>query len=300
MLNPIESESISLWNIGFYLAVRIRVQAFQASSTESNPKANPQREAFTEAVQHFEKKLQKGLGIVKLEKIHRKFFLDAEQETQLNNFLPSLIDHLGDHASGDEKLFTYSGRCPYQRKKHKTSVGIWYYTLCSKLSSGLPILLYSRPHTAIKSLGETVPTTDVVKDWIDVIHRLGIPKYTVLAFDAYYSTQATIELLHRHQVLFCGGLQKKRFNALSSRITVPSKPGTYSYLYNAGLNQIFVCAFEPKGSIGIKYSICNCFQPPGNDIPVHRLVPRDHVVSLNHRGSYIFRFCFRHLQICSN
>jgi len=75
------------------------------------------------------------LGINKLEMIHRAFTILPSEEEQVNLNLIKLVRQLGDHISGDEKLWAYTGSVGWLRKKAKEKVGIWIYTLCSRLVS---------------------------------------------------------------------------------------------------------------------------------------------------------------------
>ncbi len=98
----------------FYLAVRVRIQAKQPKTTESNPVENPQRDAIKEAGAHFPKKV---IGINKTELYHSLFYLDEGEEMLLNGFIPNVVTRLGNYVSCDEKLFKYGGKFAWKRKK---------------------------------------------------------------------------------------------------------------------------------------------------------------------------------------
>lgn len=263
-----------------YIAIRIRIQAIQKKPKESEQLRNPQRKSFAKAIQHFE---DLGFaGINKIEEIHRQFyFLEPKDELIVNKHLQSIVHQLGgiphcrstfthsclDFVSGDEKLWQFSGRFGWTRKKASTKCGIWYYTLCAKLRHNLPIQIYLRPHAGPTCVDE------IIRDWNEVILSLKSP-WTILAFDAYYTSRASLNELDLTKTLFIAGLQKGRFLEEATAVDdAVKKPGEYCAIYHQEKNHLFVCAYDPISRIAKKFSTTNAFKFVPNAVEMANLIP---------------------------
>jgi hypothetical protein len=159
-----------------YIASRVRIQALQQKPKESNKKHNPLRDQFALASQHFKEKFgaDKGMGINKYENLNSNFTFKVELEKDLNEALLSLVNNIGLHAAGDEKVFHFTGNAGHTRKvDSKKEIGLWIYEMCVMLSCGLPILIFLKCHNSLPTLNESTPTHEIIQMWSTIIRTKG-------------------------------------------------------------------------------------------------------------------------------
>ena len=250
--------------IFMYLAYRTRVQALQNKPKESKKNVHPQKAAFIEAINHFsELHKNEKLGIIKVQQLQSIFYLrhDGEDEIDLCDQLQSCLKQIGECAAGDEKLFHFTGNCGWIRSvSSKKEIGIWIYQLVVSLDGGLPFLCYFRSHTELKSLGESVPTYEVMEEWVCVLEKYGSPK-TCLASDSYYLTQFYVNMMQNRKCPFVSSTQKCRFKEHVDLVKSDvKKPGDFNAIYNKKDNLFFVFHWDPETAIGKKYCMSNALK----------------------------------------
>jgi hypothetical protein len=102
--------------------------------------------------------------------------------------------------------------------------------------------VYFKAHTAVKELDEHIPVDVILNDWADLILHFKSQSFTILVFDAYYTSRIGLDCLIKKGILFCGGVNSTRFPD-QVRQTDVHRPGQHSMLYNTKTNEVFVTAW---------------------------------------------------------
>lgn len=133
-----------------YLAVYTRITALQNVPKESNDTGKKLRMALSEAREHFANKFPTCFlpGVGAMELLMARFNFKKEHMDMISKGYQSAFSHFGSMLAGDEKLLKFTGNssairlCPAKPDR----IGLWFYELCCKLSTGRPVLLYMRIH----------------------------------------------------------------------------------------------------------------------------------------------------------
>ena len=128
-----------------------------------------------------------------------------------------------------------------------------------QLSNGKPFVLYARTHASDKTIGKSIPTSEIIGEWADVVLRLGTPK-TMLVFDSYYLDTAGRNLLLEKDVKFVASVQAHRFVQLTDLVKHKvEKPGQQAGVYKPETAELFVHVWDQNKDIGKKYVYTNAF-----------------------------------------
>lgn len=256
------------------------LQALQEKPQENTKNKNARRTAIAEAQGHFRSKFGvKPPGITLLETFRTNFYIALSDQDEFNKNMHRIIIQLGQFVTGDEKLMRYLGACGYLRKvpNKPDKLGHWHYELTCQvcvflvietlhqaltqhqLSNGKPFLLYARTHASDKTVGKSIPTSEIVGEWADIVLRLGTPQ-TMLVFDSYYLDNAGRNLLLEKDVKFVASVQAHRFERLTDLVKHKvEKPGQQAGVYKPETAELFVHVWDHNKDIGKKYVYSNAF-----------------------------------------
>lgn len=177
-----------------YFACRVWIQA--------NGKLNG--EGIVDCLQRAKKHLQdengvQFVGVDRLYLAHRVFFLrfGEEEEGRLVDLIQETVNSLGQCLCCDEKLFRYVGQHGFVRlvPNKPARLGIWHYQCIVQLANGSQYIIYTRGHNADKKQGQTIPTADIVQDWLAIAEEYG--NNNVLVMDSYYFSKGGRDNSHR-------------------------------------------------------------------------------------------------------
>lgn len=115
---------------------------------------------------------------------------------------------------------------------------------------------------AVSQFNEKVPVDTIMKEWTDIVLKLGITDYTLMTFDSYYTSRKSIELLQSLPgILYLGSIQENKFSPVAGLISDKvTEPKEHESVWNPKTNQIVQCAWAPKDKLGKKFTIANCFR----------------------------------------
>lgn len=268
-----------------YLAIRIRVQGIHEVPQENTKNRDAQRKAFLTASAYFREKFPHSPppGINVLESLHNVLNITPAEENLLSQILQDSIASVGEWVAGDEKLFKFTGKSGWVRlvPNKPDRVGIWIYELTCRvspivcplayltnwcqLSCGKPYLLYVRSHTTNSSVGERIPTSEVVKEWAICVQEKG-KKDSMLVCDSYYLDTAGRALLKELGIKFVCSVRGDRFWPLRDLVKFEvKKSGEWAGIWNKSSKELFVHVWDPNPDIGKKYVLSNAFQPHGKN-----------------------------------
>jgi hypothetical protein len=206
--------SVKVSDIYKTTAMEIRLMAQQCKSVrlEQEEKKDAQLNAFKDAANYFEEKFpgSHAPGVRRTKIIHGMEF-SGKLMTSINKNLTHLLKHLGEYVSGDEKVFSFTGRS-YKVKaiSSKGQKGLWFYELCAVLRNGKSVLLWAKLMGNVTAYGESIPVDTVVRSWVKVIEEYGT-EYTKLSFDSYYFAAASRAVLVNRDIPTIASVAKERF-----------------------------------------------------------------------------------------
>ena len=112
------------------------------------------------------------IGIKKLMVVHSMFYIacGTEVEKKFVKHFESCVESLGQILCGDEKLFWFTANNGFVRQvlSKPAQVGLWHYQAVVPLKYGGIFLIFTQMHNAKKNMGKSIPTVEIVKQWIDI------------------------------------------------------------------------------------------------------------------------------------
>jgi hypothetical protein len=174
---------------------------------------------------------------------------------------------LGQYIAGDEKLFHFTGVSNMVKLilSKPDRIGLWFFELCVKLSTGKVYLLHTRLH---HSDNGPVPSADVVKQWADIIMNTGREieenpnRNTYLCFDSYYMTKDARKYLNDNKVYFTGSCVANHFKPECALVHGhdTDRTGQHSTIYNDTTNELFTYHYDTQKGVGKKYNLSYGFK----------------------------------------
>lgn len=243
------------------LAISIRIQGLQNRPLRNQKNYRPLRNALEEARTHL---IQRFPDVKSYSK--RKFnvlisipIFTAEYYEDISTCFQGIVQSLGDSVAGDEKLFHFTGQSIDIRLvlSKPDRIGLWFYELCSPLSYGGSYLLWTKLHHCDPSIAQSIPTSQVVKSWSDVVKKLGQPE-TILTMDSYYLDRAGKKILADSGVKYIAAITKSRFEPFFN-VTEPkiNKPGQWTGLHNRLTSETVVLHWSNDSNVGKKMVFTN-------------------------------------------
>ncbi|KAJ1424671.1 hypothetical protein B484DRAFT_398213 [Ochromonadaceae sp. CCMP2298] len=242
-----------------FLAVKIRIYGLQACPSESVKKPRPLTCSVNEAKTHFSGlRPNECQDAGRMLKLFTYFLFNQDHCLHLSFNFQQLLEEVGDHVAGDEKLYKFFGdaanivHCPSKPDK----IGHWFYQFMVKLRSGKPYMLVfflrlSKPDLAC----------NVVR-MVDI----GQPG-TILAFDSYYMCKDVRTYLqeHKYQFRYCASVQLKRFkpifNACLREMEKQDadvvKPGDWCSIYRPESEETYSYVWDRQRGVNKKYCLTN-------------------------------------------
>jgi hypothetical protein len=247
-----------------FLAIYIRMQALQQRPTESDKNRRSQTGSYKQAVAYFHDRMPDHLppGNHLVELLHSKLLISPKDEALLTENYLSKVVSLGQWVAGDEKLFKWTGESSWLRMcpNKDDYIGLWFYMLCGRLSSGKSFLLYTKSHTVETVLGGTVYCSQVMSDWGDIVTTKSTEQKTFLVADSYYLDHAGYEILTEKKVPFVCAIQECRFAALAKKARTKSRhEGDTALLYNDDSHDMFVTHWYADAKKGRKFVMSNAY-----------------------------------------
>lgn len=243
------------------LAISIRIQGLQNRPIWNKENKRPLRDAVIEARDHFKETFPRvePLAINKALKLMACALIKKEYFEELSNNFQSLVRSLGEYVAGDEKLLHFTGNSGDIRLvlSKPDRVGLWFYELAMPLSNGRSYMLYIRLHSANKAVGESIPCSEVVKSWANVVQRLGDPN-TLIVFDSYYLDATGRRYLVENNVKFVAAVTKERFANIFDKLKDKvERPGDWAGIHNPITRESAVYYWDKDENISKKLVISN-------------------------------------------
>jgi len=261
-----------------YYAARIYVHGNASKSSARSDRKNPQRDAFVEAKVFLEENSDALLpGILRLEKFHTQFLMEAGDEATLSKIWGDAVLHTSKYTAGDEKLAGYTAHtCGYLRKADKPEkIGTWEGELSGVTSTGLSITFDLRTVTSIAALQESTPVAQMVKERIHALKDVG-GKRIVLVQDKYYTDNTARKALLDANQLFISGLNQSWHTELTSYLKYDvTEAGQHNAAYNKKTKESLVCFFDPNFSER-RTVLSNAFKVKKNKVPSGMVPVYDH------------------------
>ena len=252
-------------------AVYIYICAKQAKPSEARKNGRFRRIQSMQALQFFRSKRpdvdkEKISGIQTTEVLLSRMLFTMDYTEELSKNFRSVVDSVGQHAAGDEKLFHFTGDSPFIRlvPAKPGKVGLWFYELCCKIvadGEGLPFMLDFFMHS---NLGGSVPVQSVVERWAAAIEQIESQStsprddMTWLTFDSYYATSEVRNWLIQRGQKFIGSVKPDRFNPeyyMIHRDGAVDKSGEWKSLKNIQTEEVFTYHWDTQKGVGKKYCI---------------------------------------------
>lgn len=246
-----------------YLAIYLRILANITPLPSSSTNKRPLRAAFQLAQAHFSSNFsQPPPGIDQLTKLQGHFHISFPEEELLNSALQTPVVSLGEWVAGDEKLFHFTGQSAFLRlcPKKPDRIGFWNYELCGRLSNGKPYLLFLRTHNSEASINKSIPTSDVLRQWGEILNGAN-SLHTTLVADSYYLDTTARSILKDMGVHYLCAIKENRFSnvtsLLSSHVT---KPGEWAAAWNTDQQEMAVHAWDSNSNIGKRWVISSAYK----------------------------------------
>ena len=233
-----------------YLAVRTLIQGKQ--------KKQKLEEALKEAVAELKETNPNFRGFWVLNRLHGVFSVnvDSVDEFQLSENWNKAFRTFGDYASGDEKLFRYTGYSGFVRlvKSKPAGLGLWHFQLCIRLGNGKPFCVFSCMHSSLDDNGRTMKCIDVVKEWANLVRERSGAVPCMLFMDSYYLTNDGRVMMRSMKVPYSASLNRGRFsticNALGPKLV---KSGTHVTAWNKRTKEAVTYKWSEDVNIGKKF-----------------------------------------------
>jgi hypothetical protein len=248
-------------------AVYIRIVAFQNAPTENETYIRQQRWNIEEARAHFISRSGSCCQRDVIVRLLGNMLMDESYDKDISINFQSIVDSLGEYASLDEKLWSYTGKGPGLRmcpNKHER-VGLWMYEICVPLADGRPYCLWLRMHN---SSVDPVTTVEIIESCLDAIENCSTDEegvknpHTYLAMDSYYTTRKGVDVMLERGRPFTCSLKPDRFKPETKFIHPPGynpKVGEWHGMYNEEKGLCMVYHFDRQKGVGEKYNISHGF-----------------------------------------
>lgn len=234
-------------------------------TVNSAPGENNLRSCFIEAKNHFFHRFQASTPAVDiLSRLVARFLITDQNYGDVSDIFLSIVQRLGEWVAGDEKLLHYTGNSGDIRivRSKPDHVGLWFYELCARLSTGKPYILHFRMHISDPENGVSIKTREIVNQWADIVRRVDSPternSATILCMDSYYLTEGGRNDLNAKEAKFTAAIQGTRFKQLFSQLDPKvERPGQWEGMYNTRTQELVVLHDDKslKGS-GNKRKLC--------------------------------------------
>jgi hypothetical protein len=229
---------------------------------------------IVETVNHLKSKHPNGdkklfTGYQSIEVLITRVLLTLDYSDQISKNFRSILDSVGQHAAGDEKLFHFTGNSDLIRLvlSKPGKVGLWFYQLACKLKVGDKELPYMMDILVHHNHDGIVHVIDIVKRWHECIKEVE-QKSTIIAivdgpsawlvFDSYYTTTKVRDYLIEMGQKFIGSVKSDRFlmeTAMIHRLHTADKLGEWRSIYNPHTSEVFTYHYDTKKGVGKKYCI---------------------------------------------
>ena len=252
-------------------AVYIYMVGEGAKAREVRKNGRFMRDKISQTVDHLKSKhpdVDKKLftGYQSIETLITRVLLTLDYSDQISQNFRSILNSVGQHAAGDEKLFHFTGNSDLIRLvlSKPGKVGLWFYELACKLKVGDKELPYMMDILVHHNHDGVVHVTDIVKRWhecIEEVERKSVNVDDILAwlvFDSYYTTSKVRDYLREKGQKFIGSVKSDRFvaeTAMIHRLHTADKLGEWRSIYNPETSEVFTYHYDTQKGVGKKYCI---------------------------------------------
>jgi len=261
------------------LAIQVRIIGQQIKSNEANPIHRLLSASVKQCRGHF---LSMGEVVSQevMERLLARMLMTEHYSDELSRNFQSLVFHLGQSISGDEKLFHFTGDSGNVRLviTKPDRIGLWFYELCGKFSNGTAYLINLFMHNSSRT---TVPVASVVRKWAAVMKDIALKSLypgnakCYLAFDSYYSDTTAREELNSEGIYFTCSVKAdniKPFVRAIHPLGADRSADTTRVLYNDDTQQLFVYHNDPQEGVGERYNFSYGFKRCTN-----KFIVKDHL-----------------------
>ena len=249
-------------------AVYVYIVGEGRRSSEVRGNGNFKHDQIVHAVNHLKSKhpnVDKKLfsGYQSIATLITRVLLTMDYSDQISKNFRSILDSVGQHAAGDEKLFHFTGNSDLIRLviNKPGKVGLWFYQLACKLKvhdKQLPRLMDALARHNRDGVAHVV---DIVKRWRKCIEeverksRRHCDQSAWLVFDSYYTTSKVRDYLIERGQKFIGSVKHDRFldeTAMIHRRHTPDKIGEWRSIYNKETSEVFTYHYDTQKGVGKK------------------------------------------------
>jgi len=281
---PHRHVAMDVKHVYLYMAVYIRIQGLQDTSTRSHSVPKHLRNHVNDAIAHFktfEPTLQ--MNSTYLEYFIGNFHILSEHYELLSNNFQSIFRHVGQFLACDEKVFQFTGWHSFVLKvpaKGATGeMGLWMYQMCCRLNSGRPFMLHCKLKDAEKARGQANPVVTIVQAWINVILKFeaflpnpDCPSVSVI--DSYYFSQPVIDLFEQHpSIKFLLAATEHKFKLCEYLKNKVKSAGNWEAIYNKEHNRLLTHHYHPQEKLGRKYVLTNALTLTRRKAQTAKIIP---------------------------
>lgn len=250
-----------------HLAIHVRIIGQQDSPVEGDGSSRALRDAISACRKYFEENNPDDppLGMKALEILTSKFLIDSEHFEALSRNFQDVLSDLGQILAGDEKLLRFTGKSNDVRDiaSKPDKLGLWFFELCTTFDHGASYLLHLKLWRCDSKLKVKMGVWQTAQDWARVAARhnarLKNPN-TIVVFDSYYMTVATVNAFAKEGVMFMGSLKKSNFNDLTAMVTEKvAQAGDWAGVHCPQSGLTLVHKWDHDANIGKKYVLSNAF-----------------------------------------
>lgn len=254
-----------------WLAIEIRMIGVQNGAVESDQQSHPLRNSLTSHKTYFENIHCDSpvCGIRALELLHARFLISDFWFEKISKNFRSVLEQLGQFVVGDEKLLKYYGASGKIRlvPTKPDKIGFWFYELAVNLSPNLCYIIDIQPTDDFSGPDVSPPVATIVDRWGSIVAgNPGNNEYyvrnvdSILIFDSYYTSGASIEALEALGILYIASVKKNIFKELVDKVKHNvNKTGDWFGVFEPTKQKLFVHMWDPDENIGKKFCLTNAF-----------------------------------------
>jgi hypothetical protein len=255
-----------------YLSVYVYITGEQDKPTKNNININAFCNSISKTMIKLRRRRRIGMpaSATKLMHMFGRFHIPYRMFPDVSKRFRDVLGSLGECIACDEKLLHFTGGIGFARMvpSKPDKIGLWFYEAVVTLSNGDPFLVYSRLCDSNSKQGIHTPTSDIVKDWANIIVEFknrGIvdAPNTVLCFDSYYATNEARKYCNDNGIKYIGAVQSNRFQALVTNMKLLCEPvdapGKTAAIFNEESGELFLHHYDANSDVGEKYVLSNSF-----------------------------------------
>ena len=200
-----------------------------------------------------------------------RVLLTMDYSEDLSRNFRVILDNVGQHAAGDEKLSHFNGESIHLRlvPNKRSKIGLWFYYLACKLKVGdkeFPFMLDILLHA---NTNGTNHVTDIVQRWMRAIEEVETKstidenrnqgKQAWLAFDSNYATSDVRSWLIEKGQEYIGSVKSDRFigeTAMIHRLChAANKLGKWKSIHNPKTHEVFTYHYDSHKGVRKQYCL---------------------------------------------